>query len=392
MKKYIQLIIIFILFSTSLYSADSLDEFFSKGKVKGVIKSYYFSKDYEGNSVKDANIFVNGGSLGFVSDELNGFKVGVTFQTSHVTSVDDKSNKYRNTMNASGTVMSESFIEYRHENSHSNIKVGRQFMNTPMVAGSLSRLIIQSYESYVLTNTALSNTKIVAAYVDKFQARTDGDGGVPKFEKAGIEGVNTLFVQNSSVSNLLIKAQFIDVKKDYESVYADATYKFDSTVKPFLGFRFFGTNHDASGEKSSTQVGIKTGVTIVDINFFTSFTKTDKDGDIERGVGFGTEALYSAITTSPTTSSFRAGAETFQVGASYNFGKLYSRLFYTTIDLPTNGTSITTANLDETTLNLRYKFGGKFKGLSASIDFSLIDSGIENQEKNTLRTKVKYSF
>lgn len=392
MKKYLTLAIFFIVFSTVLHSAESLEEFFSKGKIKGEIKSYYFSKDYEGNSVSDASIFVNGGSLGFVSDDFKGFRVGTTFQTSHVASKDDKSNKYRTTMDASGTVMSESYIEYTHTNSQSNIKIGRQFMNLPMVAGSLSRLIIQSYESYVLTNTTLPNTKVVAAYVDKFQARTDGNGGAPKFEKAGIDGVNTLFVENSSVSNLLLKAQFIDVKKDYESFYADGTYHFDSEFKPFLGFRFYGTNHNAAGEKSSTQMGIKTGVTIYDINFFTSFTKTHKDGDIERGIGFGTEALYSAITTSPTTSAFRAGSETFQIGASYNFGKLYSRLFYTTIDLPTNGASITTADLDETTLNLRYKFEGKFKGLSASIDYALINSGIQNQEKNTLRTKLKYSF
>ena len=261
-----------------------------------------------------------------------------------------------------------------------------------MVAGSGSRIFKQSFEAYTFATTEISNTTIVAAHVTKYQARTDGAGNEPKFEKVGEDGATTIYVKNNSIENLTLQASVLDLKEDYLTAFVDVKYKFEVDLKPYVAVQYYDTNYDASSKDSSSLVGIKAGININGLDVFAAYTETDDDGDVKHGLGSSSYKQYTSTTSTSGAHAFVAGAEAYQIGLGYKFGALATKVRYSDFDLPTNGTSIKTSDLKETTFNFSYKFSGEFKGLTAAVDYTILDSAVSDQQENDLRTKLIYSF
>lgn len=381
-------------FSSSLYAADSISGAFSNGKLKGELKSYYFAQDFDGAGKNDSSIWANGGSLNFVTDSYNGLVLGATFQTSHVTSKDDKDGKTAGSMDAQGSVLSESYLQYTYENT--TFKGGRQFVKTPLLAGSGSRLIKEAFEAYLLVNTDIPDTTLVAGVVTKYQTRTDkssyGDNSFVKFDsngtgepgdfyKIGEDGVRTLYLKNNSISNLTIQAQYADVVDVAVGIYADAKYNFGPA---HIAAQYYNTNYDAASSKDSSMYGVKIGGNISGLDVFAGYTSTDDENDVVRGIGQGAYAHYTATTKTAGASAFKAGTDAWQIGAGYKFADLKTKLRYTSFDLPSAN-----ADLDETTLNFEYKIN---KDLKAQLDYSILDYENDNNDATDLRTRLIYSF
>lgn len=91
------------------------------------------------------------------------------------------------------------------------LKGGEQFISTPLLAGSGSRLIKESFEGYLLVNNDIPDTTLVAGVVTKYQTRTDkstysdniaavdfqtnGTGEPGNFNTIKNGGVKTLYVK-----------------------------------------------------------------------------------------------------------------------------------------------------------------------------------------------------
>jgi len=383
--------------SSSAMAADTLAEAFSNGKLKGALKSYYFAQTFEGAGKNDSSIWANGGSLNFVTDSFNGVVLGATLQTSHVADKDDLDGKTKTSMDAQGSVLSESYLQYTLNNTA--FKGGRQFVSTPLVAGSGSRLIKEAFEAYLVKNTDISNTTILAGKITKYQGRTDfvgqspyttagsSNGGAGEFEKIGTDGIDTIYVKNTSIPNLAVQAQYAKVDNALDNFYADATYKIDGDLKPFIAVQYHGTDYETAATKDSDLMGIKAGLTVSGLNLFAAYTTTDDDGSVNRGLGQGAYKTFTSTTKTAGGSSYTAGTDSWQIGAAYKFGALSTKLRYSQFDLPTAG-----ADLDETTLNLGYKFSGALKNLSASVDFSVLDYETDASDSTDLRTRLIYTF
>lgn len=212
---------------TSAY-ADSLAEAFATSKLKGEIKSEYFAKR-NAAGVKDS-IWSNGGNLYVTTGSYYGLSAGVTFQVGHVASVDGSG--YDADMNANGAALSQAYIQYVMNNT--SFKAGRQYLHMPLIAVSGSRMFRQSFEAYMLSNTDLPNTTLVAGYVNKYQNRTSSSSGSatigdePFFADVGDDGAYTLYAKNTSIENLAVQSQYLIEKNDAndrKSLYADAVYK-----------------------------------------------------------------------------------------------------------------------------------------------------------------------
>jgi len=379
---------------SNVYAADSISEAFSNGKLKGQIKSYYFAQNFDGAGKNDSSIWANGGSLNFVTDSYRGVVLGATLQTSHVTSIDDKDGKTAGSMDAQGSVLSESYLQYTYDNT--TFKGGRQFVKTPLLAGSGSRLIKEAFEAYLLVNSDIPNTTVVAGVVTKYQTRTDksnysdnafvnfdsnGTGEPGDFYKIGNDGVRTLYIKNNSIDNLTIQAQYADVVDVAVGIYADAKYKIGPA---YIAAQYYDTNYDASSSKDSSMYGLKIGGNISKLGLFAGYTSTDDANDVVRGIGQGAYSHYTATTKTAGASAFKAGTDSWQVGASYKFGDLKTKLRYSSFDQPTLN-----ADLDETTLNLEYKIN---KELKAQLDYSILDYENDTKDATDLRTRLIYSF
>lgn len=387
--------------STSSFAADSLADAFANGKVKGEIKSYYFDESYDSATTSDNNIWVNGGKLNYVTDSFKGVKLGTTLQTSHVGNIDDVKSKQKTTMDASGSVLSEAYLEYKIANT--TFKGGRQFVSLPLIKGSGSRLIKESFEGYFLNNTDIPNTLVSLGKVTKYQTRTDAvekgtnaakfyntdvnAGDVGGFNKIGTDGAISLYVKNNSLKNLTVQAHYVDFIDEVKDLYVDATYKFGGDFKPFIAAQYYNSNYDLATKADSSMFGYKIGATAFGINLHASYTSTDDKGSVNRGIGEAATASFTSSTS--TVGNYTAGTDSWQVGASKKFGKLSTKVTYTESDAVKD-----TGDLKQTYLGLKYKFGGALKNLAVSGDYTIYEygKGSESKDKNELRAKLIYSF
>jgi hypothetical protein len=301
MKKMnkLSLIACLVIGTVQGFSGDNLANVFAEGKVSGEIKSQYFQKEVSDEKV---NIWTNGGNLSYVTGDFYGFNAGATFQVATVTAkdLDDASNAYNSDQNVSGAVLSEAYLAYTTGNTTG--KVGRQYISTPLVAGSDSRVFKESFEGIVLLNTELPNTTVVVAYVDKEQYRTDIASGGTDVKKVSdfvqvADGAYTLFVNNKSIENLTLNAQYAQINKgntttadDLKAFYSDASYDFSPLT---ISAQTYQTDNGDAYESNGSAYGIEVRTTFDKLSLGASYTIIDDKGDVVYGLGNAADYLYS---------------------------------------------------------------------------------------------------
>ena len=384
-------------------SSSSLVEAFKQGTVYGQLKTYYYSQYFEGEGLNDSEIWVYGGNLGYKTARFYGFGLGATFQASLVGHKDDPDGKTRGSMDAEGAVLSEAYLSYNLSNT--DLIGGRQYLKYPLLSGSGSRFIKESFEAYLLSNKDIPGTTVTAGLVTKYQTRSDqsnysdnwfvdyetnGTGDVGDFYDIGDDGMVFLYAKNNSLDNLTIQAQYINVFDEVADFYADGKYTFNVQFNPYVAAQFYYTDYDDSMKDSNELWGFKGGAKFADFDVFAAFTTTGgKEGDarVFRGVGQGSYSVFTATTKSVGGPAYEADTESYQIGTLYALDMLSVKLLYSYFDNPA-----VNKDLDEYTLNFLYKFGGWAENLSFAVDFSVLDYEDDQKDAIDLRTKLTYSF
>lgn len=385
-------------FSTSAFGADNLKEAFKNGKFKGELKSFYFARTYDGtNAVDDASIYVNGGNLSYITDSLYGVSLGATLQTSHVMN-NKKVAKYKKDMDASGSRLSQSFIQYKI--GKTALKAGRQFIATPLIKGNGARMVKQSFEAYTLS-TNIAKTKIIASFITKFQDRTDLAGDIGQFEKTSVgnDGTMTLYLNNNSIKGLNLQAQYYDksesssnAKDSVQNIFLQAQYKFGGDLKPYLAAQYYDTSFESSTAEDNDLFGLKAGLNIKGFNLFAGYTKTGKGDNVAHGLGAGSWAHFTSSVSHGGEQAFTADTKSTQFGIAKKFGALSAKLKHTDYDNNVKTGGIKKAGGKETALNLKYAFDGSLKNLVLLLDYAVLDSNQDNQHDSELRTRLIYKF
>ena len=173
MKKMTCLLSLIMLSGMSLSASDSLSNALKNGKLNGELKGIYYNVDKAAKGEDD--ILSLGVMLKYVSKPFYGFNLGARFQASSSPWADVGSkNSFKGDLYGPGAVMEEAYIKYQYHKS--NVKAGRQFIHTPLLAGNGSRIVHESFEGYTADIKELPKTRIFAAYVDKYLTRTNFKG------------------------------------------------------------------------------------------------------------------------------------------------------------------------------------------------------------------------
>ncbi|MGB3749976.1 MAG: hypothetical protein WA945_00250 [Arcobacteraceae bacterium] len=307
-----------LVLSTVANGAENIKEAFANSEVNGEIKAAYINSNFLGSKESDS-VGALGGSLGIITDDIYGLKLGATFQASTVLNdgIDytDQSpippfnvngaSAQVNPLNGSGSVLSELYLEYTLSNT--SLKIGRQYINTPLISsgidGKSSESILKdSFEAYVLTNTDIPDTTIVAAYINKYQSQTDGLGNVGEFEKFQ-DGAASIFIKNESIHDTTLQVQYlkengITSATDKDVFYFQGDYKIDGHT---LSAQYLKSTDKTQADKAQDGqvVGLKaTGPMGIDkLGYLVAATSsTDKNGAAYTGAGAGTsDTLFSAM-------------------------------------------------------------------------------------------------
>lgn len=349
--------------ASSLFAAETLVDAFKNGKASGELRAWYFDKDTEKlnssttptsvltDTAKSGDILNTALIVNYVSDAFYGLKLGATMQANAAPLADDEGKEaYKDDMYGSGAVLSEAYLGYAI--GKTNAKLGRQFITTPLVNGSGSRIVKESFEGATIVNTDLPSTTLVAGFVDKFQGRTSAGmgeavGDAPTFEKRSIflgvsasttyafDDAYTFAVIHKSIPNLTLTGQYAwagDVNKmdDVDVYYAEANY-----VLPLSGFK---VGFDANYRGSKTDLVTGSGVNAISYEgtqtagrislrelagFGASITAAtnSKNDAVIAGMGNGASS-YTATLVKASSPSLRANTDSYRFDLTYDFSTL----------------------------------------------------------------------
>lgn len=370
---------------SNVYAADTLEEAFKNGKVKGEIRSYFFQEDFDATGRSSITHF--GGFINYETASYYGLTTGATFQVSSVGDINGV-NKFASDEDASGSVMSEAFVTYTRDNT--SLKAGRQFIGTPLLAGSGSRMIRQAFQGYVVTNTDIPNTKVVAAYVDRFQTRTDGAGSPGKFTKTFNtnaeldtqtleDGAYTLYLENKSVTDLTIQAQYLDATNIFSTIYADAEYKIGTAANLYVVGQYMGTNYDSTNLDGHF-FAARIGGAFDKFSFKLSTSSNTSDANVESGLGYGADYSLTGSEIGGGYDGYFKDTKAYQVNVGTTIANVGLNAIYTSNNLKNaNDTA-------ETDVVLSYDV---MKNLNLNILQAYFDGGDKNYET---RVKLTYKF
>ena len=377
------------LLSTSAFGADTLAQAFEEGKFSGELKSQYFQK--ESNTNQTVSIWTNGGNLSYETASFNGLKGGLTFQFASVGAedLDENPTAYDADQNLGGAVMSEAYLAYTRGNTTG--KFGRQYISTPLIKGSDSRIIKESFEAYTVTNSDLPDTKIMAGLVTKFQGRTDGNEGAPEFDKLG-DGVYTVYVTNNSIENLSLAAQYVRAtkftsdNKDITLYYLNGSYDFGMFK---LGAQYYGSDDDNTADtdyylsnRDGSLYALNASTNIGDLSLGASYSKVSKNGGVSAyKLGNGADYIYTW--TWMYGGVYDADTTAYSINGSYKFTDKLSANF-----IHANWESANTGNSKETDIIVDYKFT---KALSARLLYADLNDNADFGKYKS-RLYVSYKF
>jgi len=347
--------------ASSSFAADTLADAFKNGKVTGELRAWYFDRDTGDQNTNtlakgNADIFSTGVMLGYVTDSLYGLSLGLTMQSNYAPFADDNAkNLYGTDMYGSGAVLSEAYVTYTI--GKTTAKIGRQFISSPLVASSGSRMIKEAFEAAVLINTDLPNTTLVAGYSDKFQGRTSDydrsmageDSGMPSFKKEavfygtgttagsnvfGFDGAYTAAVINTSITNLTLTGQYLFVNDvegtnggDATVYYAEGSYVLPlSNMKLLFGATYRGsrTSNDTfdgfhvEGNMYQGKIGFKE---LAGFGASFAYSTVSSDQSVLLGAGNG-PTTYTAPLIKGAEATSGANTDAYKIEATYDFSKV----------------------------------------------------------------------
>ncbi|MDD5717018.1 MAG: OprD family outer membrane porin [Sulfuricurvum sp.] len=270
---------------------NSFTEMFTKGEAYGRLRSNMFWWDWDNDnltSTDDNNMWGLGGSIVYKTGFFHGLGATAGFYGS-IPMVDEnkdpsksatanfgKAGKDTYHTRADGSEGSmgnfaEAYLEYK--NGKTNAKLGRQLIDSKMLASNDTKMIPNSFEALVIENKNIPDTTVRAAYIMSQKLRDhqtfhsliayekynqNDDSGVhkglsvAKINAAG-EDVNPemllLTASNKSVKNLKLDAEYVGLSGFFNTVVAEANYQIqlsDSwTVTP--GVRYLKQMDNGAG-------------------------------------------------------------------------------------------------------------------------------------------------
>lgn len=385
MKKITNLSIIVSLSLCSCLYANTLEEAFTNSKVSGELKAQYFDKQDPGDGKNDT-ISVVGGNLGIVTDSFYGFTAGATFQATQTVSRDIKgANNFLGTMDASGAVLSESYLTYSLANTTG--KLGRQYVTTPLLAGSGSRMIKESFEGVLITNTDLADTTLLAGYLNKFQSRTDGAENPGKF--ANIEdGAYTIYAKNNSIKDLKLQAQYLNIDgivnaNDKDVFYFDAAYN--------AGFAVLEAQvlDSSNGNVDGTMYGLRASGNIAMVNVTGIYTTTTDDGQVYPGVGNGADSAFTALPVHGGLVTYMANTDTMVAVLASKVADATLAVYVGQVKSPDYNNLGGSDQVDAYGGFVEYAFN---KNLSAKVMYENAKFSHTLNDSNALRVYTSYKF
>ncbi|MCW9026035.1 MAG: OprD family outer membrane porin, partial [Thiovulaceae bacterium] len=308
-----------LLSSVNVQAAEDLSTMFSEGKTSGQIREFSISRSVEDtrSAKKDYTRSANaiGGHLKFETADYAGLSLGTAFYTTNGLFNDSDKTDYTKVdptllgpNNEAYSILGEAYVQYKTGNTV--FKAGRQKLATPLAGTDDARMLPNLFEAYLMVNSDIPNTTIIAGHVTKFAqgtfGRAYGAGGllgvtagyssvdasnqVGQFVNMGeyAIGQNTdgVSVLSASYKNGALKAQVWDYMAHdiLNAIYADASISWtcllSDAVKPFAAVQIISESDMGdkyAGTVEGTYFGAKFGANVGNFTGYIAYSQTSEN-------------------------------------------------------------------------------------------------------------------
>ncbi len=284
MKKFLLYALTLIFFTDSVQAAKTITDSLKNGKFTIDARVFYFERtfadEYLTGTTKDTTTALTaGGIMKYVSDDYMGLKAGVAYYGSTSLGLYSRVEGEGTSLLERGTgndlgFLGEAYLEYNINNT--TVKLGKQRLSTPLMNDHDLRILLSSYEAYIVKNTDLPDTTIEAGLVKRYTGFTAKDNEfLDNKNKWGDDGLGYIYLTNKSIENLTLNAQYIMAISDtytdtagatadislLDYRYADFTYNLAAVgTKTYLKAQYGGNAYKTGDD--SMMYGAKIGTTI----------------------------------------------------------------------------------------------------------------------------------
>ncbi|MCX6051944.1 MAG: OprD family outer membrane porin [Campylobacterales bacterium] len=448
MKKNIAISVITVglLSSVSVFGAEDLSTMFSEGKTSGQLREFSISRtmDYSDVSKKDYTRSANaiGGYLKYETAAYSGLSFGTALYTTNGFSLGE--NKATNVEvdptllgknNDGYSILGEAYVQYKLANT--TFKGGRQKLDTPLAGSDDARMLPNLFEAYLLINTDIKDTTLIAGQVTKFAQGTfgrtyasgilsatagysavDAKNQVGDFVNMGnyaigktTDGVSVASATYTGIKNLKVQAWDYYAHDILNAFYADADFSWtcllNENVKPFVAAQIIKENDVGDklvGNVKGMYWGAKLGAKVENFIAYAAYSQTSENSSTsaatENAIITPWGGMPAYTQGMVTRHQFLAGTKASKVSASYNwktFGPdLSTELYYANFDMASfNG--YTYGNARESGFDVIYK-PASVKNLALRLranyadDFNVAKTTLATTSWDEYRVIVNYNF
>ncbi|MDD5406058.1 MAG: OprD family outer membrane porin [Sulfurovaceae bacterium] len=380
MKKTSMSLVAAMLLSSSAIMADSITEAFDNGKLSGQFRTFYIDRTYSGTTENNRNSLALGGHLGYETAPFYGLSLGARLYSTTFIDIHDGDSRDVNSYDPSlfgdnfdsYTFIGELYANYKIDNT--NIKIGRQRLDTPLAGADDARMLPNLFEAAVVSNTDIKDTTLIAAHVTKESVGTFGnvypanalglqsgyglgykDATSGKFKDMGevalgsgvdTDGVSAVAAIYSGIPGLKLQAWDYYAYDILNAIYLQADYGWNCLLNPDVkmtgSLQYINesdTGDKLAGDVDSNYWAAKLGATYKDAGIYAAYSQTGSSAGSQMNGGIitpwgGMPAFTQAVIT---RHQFFADTNTWKVGASYNFKNmgipLLASVFHTTFDI-----------------------------------------------------------
>ncbi|GIT99006.1 OprD family outer membrane porin [Sulfurovum sp. TSL1] len=148
------------------------------GELFGQFRTFYVDRTYSGSTNNNRNALATGGYIGYKTPDFNGLTAAVAvygtygFEIHDLSIEDDLANNWASydpthtgRDGENYAFLGQSYLNYAAGNT--NIQVGRQRLDTPLIGADDARMLPNLFEAAVLTNTDIEDTTLILAHVTR---------------------------------------------------------------------------------------------------------------------------------------------------------------------------------------------------------------------------------
>ncbi|MDX1808395.1 MAG: OprD family outer membrane porin [Sulfurospirillaceae bacterium] len=382
--------------SGNVSAAQTLESAFKDGKIDGTLKAFYFNRN---NQNTPSNITDLGIVLNYITASYKGFNAGFSAEGASTQNINENGKTaFNDDMYGTGAVLSQAYVKYTISDAY--FKVGRQYIDTPLVANDDSRIVKDSFEGFVASYSGIKNTILTAVYISKFQDRSNKNGSIGTFENISNASSNDgawSVALTSAIDKFELTAAYLQVIQnigDISALYAEGIYhtKYDTSIIDVAVQYFQGKDKsDTTGSNDGNTYAFQISSSFDKLSAYIAYSHNSKDKATFAGIGNGSGPLYTAAPIAEA--NFDANYQITVLNLEYALSnELSAYLFYSHDHLRATDT-ITTSSYDIYSIGASYAFPRTLKGLNTTLQYEIKDykfSEISNDKE--FRVKIKYNF